>query len=260
MNTRNKNDVCSIENCGNKAIRRGLCSKHYYQTLPVASKCSIPGCDRRHNSKGFCSLHYRRWMKHGDASYEHIPKKYKLVCLIDGCSAPFYAKGYCQKHYGRLFHYGDPLFTKIEMHGLARTAEYPIWKTMIQRCYDKNSIGYHRYGGRGITVCDTWKSNFPAFYNDMGPRPKPNYQIDRIDNDGNYEPGNCRWVHATINGRNRKQTILSINEIYEINILLHIGGMAGTEIAKIYNVKPDYIYDIKYNRKWVDEDSYYRRK
>jgi hypothetical protein len=75
---------------------------------------------------------------------------------------------------------------------------------MKNRCSDPTSHRWHRYGGRGIRVCDRWLNSFENFYADMGPRPGPNYQIDRTDNDGDYEAANCRWVTRLDNANNRE--------------------------------------------------------
>lgn len=96
-------------------------------------------------------------------------------------------------------------------HGLSKIPEFHVWKTMKSRCHNKNSHAYPRYGGRGIVVCDRWRASFADFYADMGPRPTGRHCIDRIDNDGNYEPGNCRWVTNQENccntSRNRILTV-----------------------------------------------------
>ncbi len=81
--------------------------------------------------------------------------------------------------------------------------EYNAWITMIHRCRNPRYGSYSRYGLRGIAVCDKW-NNYAAFLSDMGPRPSSEYSLDRIDNNGNYEPSNCRWATRVQQCRNKR--------------------------------------------------------
>lgn len=88
-------------------------------------------------------------------------------------------------------------------HFMQDSPEYRSWTHMKWRCLNENSTQYKYYGGRGITVCESWRSSFQSFYADMGPRPEGT-SLDRIDPDGNYEPSNCRWADAGTQSRNRR--------------------------------------------------------
>jgi hypothetical protein len=93
-------------------------------------------------------------------------------------------------------------------HGKSGETTYNIWIAMRDRCTKPQNISYHRYGGRGITVCDRWMTSFEAFLEDMGERPGPTYTLDRIANDEGYTPSNTRWSTRTEQARNRRSTIM----------------------------------------------------
>lgn len=90
---------------------------------------------------------------------------------------------------------------------------------MRLRCSNQNRADYHRYGGRGIGVCHEWKQSFESFLAHVGPAPSPQHSIDRIDNDGNYEPGNVRWATTSQQSRNRSTNVYVVTADRETLIL-----------------------------------------
>ena len=93
-------------------------------------------------------------------------------------------------------------------HGFASrnkpSPEYKTWVSMLGRCHNAKDRAYRNYGARGIKVCDAWRASFENFIRDMGRRPSKDLTLDRIDNDGNYEPGNVRWATRQAQSRNRR--------------------------------------------------------
>jgi hypothetical protein len=168
----------------------------------------------------------------------------------------YLTKGYCSKHYTRYLKYGDPLHLEAsepERHGMRNSAEYSSWYAMKRRCYDKGQYRYVDYGGRGISVCDRWRKSFLAFYGDMGPLPFSGAQIDRINNDGNYELGNCRWVSSLENNRNRRSSKTTGKDIKEIRMLGMEGKLLHREIAKRFNLSRGYVSAVIAGKKYPDD-------
>ena len=138
-----------------------------------------------------------------------------MQCSITDCGEVTHAREWCYKHYLRWWKHGDPLLVLSKVrpitHGQTRRGKhhplYKVWAEMRRRCNDARRPKYKDYGGRGIRVCERWEGveGFANFLADMGERPK-GLTLDRIDNDGHYEPGNCRWATATEQRRNRRDS------------------------------------------------------
>jgi len=86
--------------------------------------------------------------------------------------------------------------------------EYYAWHAMKARCYDQRAKSYKHYGGRGISVCQEWLDSFDDFYLHVGPKPTPKHSLDRINSDGNYEPGNVRWATELEQQNNRRCCVM----------------------------------------------------
>lgn len=106
----------------------------------------------------------------------------------------------------RAEHLGD--YTRT--HGKRSSPEYGVWSRLRERCNNPNNPGFKNYGGRGISVCARWLEGFENFFEDMGPRPSSAHSIDRINNDGNYEPSNCRWATRTEQSRNNRANVTAV--------------------------------------------------
>ena len=164
-------------------------------------------------------------------------------CKVDGCNGighlsrngnRYLTNGYCNKHYLRVTKHGSTDGDSRQGHHMSHLPEYRVWVGIKTRCYNKERLGYEDYGGRGITVCDKWLQDFKSFYEYVGNKPSQRHSLDRINNNGNYEPGNVRWATAKEQNSNKRTSHL-----------VEINGVTKTvtEWAKEYNLTKSLVYN-----------------
>lgn len=114
---------------------------------------------------------------------------------------------------------------QMRTHGRSKTPEWSVWMSIKARCKLPTCVGYKHYGGRGISICKRWDEAFENFYSDMGPRPSKRHSIERIDVNGNYEPGNCKWGTWAEQVSNKRNTYfvqysgerVALRKLYEMS-------------------------------------------
>jgi hypothetical protein len=127
-----------------------------------------------------------------------------------------------------------------------------VWKSFNRRCYNKLDNAYSRYGERGITVCNEWKNDFKTFYDwAISNGWNEGLYIDRINNDGNYEPINCRFVSSAESAQNRSRNTLTKEKVLEIRKYYKVNeSLTNSKMAKIFKIKRPTMYDVLNNITW----------
>lgn len=136
----------------------------------------------------------------GKSSPSHGPPRPLWLCRCDCGAERVVVAGHLRSGHTR------SCGCRQTIHGGTDTPEHLAWSDIKARCCNPGHASYPDYGGRGITVCDRWRNSFPAFLEDVGPRPSPSHSVGRVNNDRGYEPGNVTWQTATEQMNNRRNS------------------------------------------------------
>lgn len=150
-------------------------------------------------------------------------------------------------------YYKEAISSRNTTHGYyslgKMSSEYRCWLNMKERCLNPNNKDYIYYGGRDIKVCDRWLNSFENFYSDIGPRPKGN-SIERLNNDGNYEPSNCIWADKTTQARNQRTTVLNKDLVRELRRLKQ--SHTYKQLSEMFGINKNTIQQAVSGTTWKD--------
>jgi hypothetical protein len=183
--------------------------------------------------------------KRGAALWECIcdcPRRRKIIVIGSNLSSENTTSCGCESRKNRRIH-GD-------CSGDKTTAEYRIWLNMKTRCYCPNRPCYPDYGGRGITVCPRWRESFELFLADMGRRPSKRHTLDRRNNDGNYEPENCRWATRKQQARNQRFRTKGLKLCRSEVEIIRAGGYDDAHLAARFKVTTRTVRHIRTGKTW----------
>jgi len=137
-------------------------------------------------------------------------------------------------------------------HGMSKTPTYAAWRDAKNRCCRTQDSHYHLYGGRGIRMCQEWLDSFAAFLHDMGECP-PGMTLDRIDVNGNYEPGNCRWLSMAEQSRNTRRNVATWESVRLIRAA-YKAGESGPSLARRFKMSKSNVYMITSRHTWPESE------
>ena len=135
-------------------------------------------------------------------------------------------------------------------HGQSKTKLYYIWGDMKRRCLNPNDLFYKDYGGRDITICNEWLEFIPFRDWALNNGYEEGLQINRINNNGNYEPFNCNWILSAKNAQNRRTTILTLEIVNRIRELHNTGNYMQKELIEHFKIRPSHFWQIINNKIW----------